>query len=580
LRQDCRRVALVLGAFAVAICAPIRAADGDAAFRSLEARYFAVVFAEAPSFATAVGVHDYDERLDDLSAAAVAARIAREERTLDEVGAIAVQTLSPEAALDRQVLENHLRDDLLFDRTLETWRHKPDDYVQTVSGALYALIARDFAPAAVRLRAAIARENAVPAVVRAAETNLTTVDGATAAIAVADARGTAVFLRTAVPAAFRTAGTASERAALSRSTALAAGAVDQLASLVERRFAAHPRGTYAIGAAAFAARLKYEEAIDMPLPEYERIGERALARTRAAMAATARRIDPRLSVPQVLARAARQHPSAGGLLSAADADLTRLRAFVAARHIIELPAGANLRVDPTPEFLRATTVASMDAPGPLEKKATRAYYHVTPVDPHDAPADREAYLETFNDFERPIVSAHEVYPGHFTAYAVQRGLPLSLTAKLLGASSFVEGWAHYGEQLVVDEGWGEGDPRVRLMQLKEAVLRNARFVVGVRMHVHGMTVAQAEHFFAEQAYLDRVDARIESRRGTQDPTYGYYTLGKLEILKLREDYRRKLGAGFTLAGFHAALLAHGNPPLPLLRPLLLGDADDGRALPD
>jgi uncharacterized protein (DUF885 family) len=273
------------------------------------------------------------------------------------------------------------------------------------------------------------------------------------------------------------------------------------------------------------------------------------------------------------------HPTSAQLLPAAQADLVKLRAFVVARHIIDLPADAQIRVTETPPFLRATTEASMDAPGPLETVARQAYYNVTPVNPHDPPKVQEQYLESFNDYERPIISAHEVYPGHYTNFMIDKHVPLTLTEKLLTATSFVEGWAHYDEQMVVEQGWGNGDPRVKLMQLREAIWRNARYVAGVKLHTQGWTVAQATRFFQTQAFLDPASARAEARRGTQDATYGYYTLGKLEILKLREDYKKKLGPQFSLARFHHDLLQYGDPAIPLLRPLLLGADDDGKLLP-
>ena len=317
---------------------------------------------------------------------------------------------------------------------------------------------------------------------------------------------------------------------------------------------AHPAGTYAIGAANYSARLKYEEGIDMPLDRYLAIGEKALAQTHAEMVATAKRIDPNATTEQVLARLYKVHPTSAGLIPAAQADLVKLRAFIVAHHIIDLPPDADIKATVTPEFLRATTQASMDSPGPLERVATKAFYNVTPVNPHDPPKVQEQYLESFNDFERPIVSAHEVYPGHFVNFAIDRHLPLTLSEKLLSATSFVEGWAHYGEQMMVDEGWGNGDPRVKIMQLREAIWRNARYVAGVKMHTQGMTVAQATAFFRSH-FLDPANARAEARRGTQDATYGYYTLGKLEILKLRDDYKKKLGSAYTLARFHHDLLA-------------------------
>jgi uncharacterized protein (DUF885 family) len=554
------------------------AAAGDAAYAALAKAYFAESFRAAPVAATQVGIHDYDTQLGSSSAAAYAAELARDHRYLDRLAGIDRGGLSPRGALDRQMLENSLRDDLLLNETMELWKHQPDGYVQTASNAVFLLISRAFAPPAVRLHDAIAREEQVPQLYAEARENLTAVDRDTAAIAVEDAAGSVDLFAKTIPQAFAGVGDAATRARFRQSTVTAVGATREFAAYLKARFVAHPSGTFAIGAANYSARLRYEEGIEMPLDQYLAVGERALAQTHAAMVATAKRIDPQASTETVLERLYRVHPSSLHLLAAAQADLVKLRAFVVAHHIIDLPPDADITVTPTPEFLRATTEASMDAPGPLERVATRAYYNVTPVDPHDPAKIQEQYLEAFNDYERPIISAHEVYPGHFVNFTIDRHLPLTLSEKLLSATSFVEGWAHYDEQMVVDEGWGNGDPRVRLMQLREAIWRNARYVVGVKMHTQGMTVSQAEQFFRTQAFLDPASARAEAKRGTQDATYGYYTFGKLAILKLRADYKRKLGKAFTLARFHHDLLQYGDPALPLLRPLLLGSADDGKIL--
>jgi uncharacterized protein (DUF885 family) len=556
----------------------VRASGDDSLYSKIAARYFADSFAANPPFATQTGVHTYDSRLGSYSAADFAAQIARDKRYLAKLDALDATTLSADAALDRAMLVNSLRDDLLINDGMKAWQHKPDTYVQIASGAVFALISRNFAAPVVRMRSVIARENSIPAMFAQARANLTGSDKDTAELALDDALGTVSFFEKDVVTAFAGVGNVTERAAFASSTRRAAAATRAFAAWLKTGFVAHPSGTYAIGAANYSARLKYEEAIDMPLAQYLQIGVAALADTRARMIATAKQIDPKASVDAVVTRTLKVHPTASGLIPAAQADLVKLRAFLIAKNIIVLPADANIKVTLTPAFERATTVASMDAPGPLETVATQAYYNVTPVDPRDSPKAQEGYLETFNNFERPIVSAHEVYPGHYTNYIIDKHLPLSLTKKMLGATSFIEGWAHYDEQMVVDEGWGNGDPRVRLMQLKEAILRNARYVVGVKLHTQGMTLAQAEKYFETQAFLDPADARIESRRGTQDATYGYYTLGKLEIFKLRSDYKKKMGPQYTLAKFHAALLSHGNPPIPLLRPLLLGDADDGKIL--
>jgi len=576
-----RSIASLLIASAVVCMAlgPLRAApDDDSRYTKIADRYFAASFAANPPNATFTGVHTYDSQLGSYSAADYARQIALDKRYLKELNALDATSLSPDVGLDRAMLVNSLHDDLLFNESMRVWQHKPDNYVNVASGAVFSLISRTFAPPAIRMRSVIARENLIPAMFAQARANLTTCDKETAELAVDDALGTVALFEKTVPQAFAGQGDTATRAALRRSTRTAAEATKAFAMFVKTKFAAHPVGSYAIGSANYSARLKYEESIDMPLDRYLAVGVAALAKTHAQMVATAKLIDPKSSVESVVANVAKVHPTAAALIPAAQADLVKLRAFLIAQHIIDLPTDANIKVTLTPEFMRQTTVASMDAPGPLETVATQAYYNVTPVDPRDTKANQELYLQTFNDFERPIVSAHEVYPGHYTNYIIDKHLPFSLTKKMLSATSFVEGWAHYDEQMLVDEGWGNGDPRVRFMQLKEAILRNARYVVGIKLHTQGMTLAQAEQFFTTQAFLDPADARIESRRGTQDATYGYYTLGKLEIFKLRDDYQKKLGAEYTLAKFHAALLSHGNPPIPLLRPILLGDADDGKIL--
>ncbi|MEA2666415.1 MAG: hypothetical protein QOI11_3359 [Candidatus Eremiobacteraeota bacterium] len=572
--------AALLGASPAPPAGPSAAGDADAGYAALAKAYFDETFRANPVYATYTGVHAYDEQLGSYAAADWAAQLARDHRYLERLAAIDPATLSPRARLDEAMLANALHDDLLLNDAMASWRHKPDTYVQIAGGGVFVLISRAFAPASVRLRAAIAREEQIPRLFAQARANLSGVDRDTAQIAADDAAGTVALLETTVPRAFAKVGDRATQARFKRATARAVAAANGFTRYLKQRWVAHPSGSFAIGAANYAARLKYDEGHDMPLDRYLAVGEKALAQTRRELVETAKRIDARASTRQVLERTYKQHPSAAGLIPAAQADLVKLRAFVSTHHLIDLPPDANITVTPTPPFERATTQASMDAPGPLERVATKAYYNVTPVDPHDPPKQREQYLESFNDFERPIVSAHEVYPGHFTNFALDRHLPLSLSEKLLTSSSFVEGWAHYGEQLIVEEGWGGSDPRVKLMQLREAIWRNARYVAGVKLHTQGMTVAQATRFFETEAFLDPANARSEARRGTQDATYGYYTLGKLALLKLRADYRKKMGSAFTLARFHHDLLQYGDPAIPLLRPLLLGSDDDGKMLPD
>ncbi|MBV8726460.1 MAG: DUF885 domain-containing protein [Candidatus Eremiobacteraeota bacterium] len=549
--------------------------SADQQYEAIARAYFADNFRTQPINATFVGVHTYDAQLGDFSAAAVARQLATDHAYLAKLSALDTSQLSPEVALDARLFSDNLKDDLLLTGQLAQWRHNPDNYVGLASGAIFGLLSRDYAPLETRMRYAISRELQIPRMLRQARAVTTTVDAATKSVSAEDAAGSIAFFKQTVPVGFAAVKDRALQAQLRAANSKAAAAMAAFAAWVRTL---KPSGTYAIGPDVYRKRLQYEMAVDMPLDQYLAIGQHALDQTKERFVATAKQIDAKRTPQQVFAGLYRVHPTASSLRQTAQNDLKRLRAFVIAHHIITLPPNANIKVIDTPPFQRATTEAAEDSPGPLETVATQAYYYVTPVDPSWSAKQKEEFLGLFNDFTRPIVSAHEVYPGHFTNFTIDRHLNLSLTRRLLTSPATVEGWAHYDEQMMVDQGWGNRDPRVRLAQLGEALLREARYVVGVKEHTQGMSVDAATKFFMQNAFEPRQVAHGEALRGTQDPMYGYYTLGKLEILKLREDYRKMLGSAFTLQKFHDAFLAHGDPPVPLLRPLILGRSDDGKIL--
>ena len=565
----------VLLASSVLAAASPAPSNGDAAYVALAQSYYTENFALSPIYATELGVHDYDSQIGDFSAQGIAKGLDLDRTYLAKLDAIDPATLSPSVALDRTLLEYSLHDDLLLNDTLAQWRHNPDDYAQAASGAVFTVMSKDYAPLAQRMQYAIDRERLIPPMLQQAKANITTVNAVTQRIAAADAAGSVDFFKSSVPLAFTSVKDAQLQSEFKTANAAVMSAMSAYAAWIKTL---KPSGTFAIGADAYKQRLLYEDALDMPLDQYLAVGEKALDQTREQFVATARKIDSKATPTQVYLSITRIHPKPNALLATAQRDLTRLRAFIEAKRIITLPSDANIKVIETPAFERTTTSAAEDSPGPLETVATQSFYYVTPADPTLSHAEQEQFLAQFNDFEFPIISAHEVYPGHFTNFAIDRRLNLSLTRKLSQSSEFAEGWAHYSEQMMVDEGWGNGDPRVRLAQLDEALLRECRYVVGVKMHTQGMSIEQAEHLFTDRCFQTRQVAIEESLRGTQDPMYGYYTLGKLMILKLRSDYQRKLGSAYTLEKFHDELLSRGDPPLPLLRPFILGSDDDGKPL--
>jgi len=551
---------------------------GDERLDALSLQYFADAWRLDPIRATSVGVHDYDDKLNDVSPAGFARRIAFLRKTLASLRGIDSASYGAEASYDARIFESSLESSLLNLQERQTWRHDPSLYTGQVSSAVYSLLSRDFAPLRQRLRSLVARERAIPAMLDQAKEQITTVDAVTAELARRNMKGTSDFFRVVVPAAVAPARDAALQTQFKAANDAVLASLQAYSKAMEAGPMAHPSGTYAVGPKLFEQMLDTQELSPITLAQYERVGADALAKTRADFIETARKIDPAKGPESVAASLGAQHPPADDLLKKATADLVALRRFVIAHKIITLPPDNDVQVVPTPEFARQTTFASMNAPGPLEKIATEAYYNVTPIEPDWTPEVKEQHLAFFNDYAFPIVSLHEVMPGHYVNFAIDKHLKLSTIRKLLRSVSFAEGWAHYDEQMMVDEGWGNGDPKVRLAQLQLALQRECRFLVGLREHTQGMSIDEGTKFFRDNAFLGEAPSRREALRGTQDPLYGYYTLGKLEILKLRADYNKKLGARFTLQGFHDELLAHGDPPLAIVRKILLGADDDGRLL--
>jgi uncharacterized protein (DUF885 family) len=547
---------------------------------ALEVAYVQQFLSDQPTRATQAGIHAFDDRLPDLTAEGIARRIAAAHRALDELDLLqrSGEKLGDEDAADVAIMRAALERQLLDDEQDQNWKHDSSIYTSTASYGVYGLFSREFAPLAERARSTIARERAIPALLAAGAANITTVDATSAELAKADIAGTIAFFQGVVPAAFAGLDDAALKRELADANAAALAALRAYQHALETGPLAHPSGTYAIGAATFERRLALQEGRSIPLATYESVGRTALEQTKAAFVATAAKIDPAKTPAQVYAELGAHHPAGDKLIETAQNDLAALRAFVQRKHLVTLPPEFDVRVRETPSFNRQTSFASMNTPGAFERVATQAYYYVTPPDPAWTPAQQEQHLAFYNDYFLPIVSAHEVMPGHYVNFVLHKYQKLSLVRALSGNPSYSEGWAHYDEQMMVDEGWGDGDPRVRLAQLQGALQREARYLVGLREHTQGMTVDEATRFFQDNAFMSEVAARREALRGTQDPLYGYYTLGKLEILKLRDDYRKKLGGAYTLQKFHDAFLAHGNPPIAVVRKLLLGAGDDGKLL--
>ena len=483
------------------------------------------------------------------------------------------EKLSDEDRIDRELLLSSIQAQLLDLVDIRSWQHQPSFYNDRIAWSIFGLMKRDFAPLEERMRDTIARERKIPQILEAAETNLDHPPKLWVEIALEDAGGTLSFLTTDVPGAFASVSDASLQDQLKETTKHAAAAYRKYLGWLKTDLMARADGDYRLGEATYAKKLLYEESVEVPIDRLIEIGEAELHRQQARILATAHKIDPSLGPAEVLAKLTREHPAADKLIAETQALLTSLRDFCESHHIVGLPSEQLPIVAETPPFARSLVFAQMDTPGPFETKATEAYFFETPPE-KDWPAERiEEHLEGFWTGDIANTAIHEAYPGHYIQYL---WLPKSPTRirKLVAANSFIEGWAHYTEEMLLEEGYGNDDPKLWISQEQWALVRACRYLVGLRLHTRGMTFDEAVAFFEQNAYMNHTNAVREAQRGTADPTYLVYTLGKLEILKLREDYKKKLGADYTLEGFHNALLSLGYPPLSVARELLLGEAGE------
>ncbi len=544
----------------------------DARFDRLVDDYYAEFPKAHPVSATEMGLHDRDGEVDDLSQAGFAKESARLEAWAQRFAKLEHAALSSARSADLIAVRTSIESSLLEAREIQGWRHRPDYYPGFASRSLYVIIKRSFAPPEVRMRAAIAREQKLPALLKEGQKNLGEVSTVAVEIALDEIEGIIGFFQKDVPLAFSAVQDRALKSQLDAATKGVVLALTEYGQFVRRDLKPKAVAGFALGEAKFRAKLKADELIDAPLDQLLVRGETELARLQVEFKRTAAKIDPKKSFADVQLAMQKDHDTPAHLIAGTQARLAGLRKFLADRGIVTLPSEVMPRVEETPPFMRATTFASMDTPGPYETRATEAYFNVTLPEKGWPAAQTEDFMR--GAFNRPlidVVSIHEAFPGHYVQFLFLPGVQ-GKVRKYEGASSNAEGWAHYCEQMMLDEGYGAGDPTLRLAQLQDALLRAARYVVGIRMHTRGMSFDDAVAFFQKEGFQSKEVALMETRRGTEDPTYLYYTLGKLEILKLRDDYKRKLGGAYTLRKFHDAFLAEGALPLPLVRKALLGDS--------
>jgi uncharacterized protein (DUF885 family) len=530
--------------------------------------YLAWLHETHPTMATFDGVHAHDDHLDDLSRGAIDESVRRLNDFGRRLAAINPGSLTADETLDRPWLELSIRARAHELESIRTWERNPHHYADLIAASLASQALFDHAPPTDRARRVVSRLKQVPRLLQAARANVREPAGIFVKTALETLNGTIRFIDVDLPRAFRNVDDLHVLSDLADATSEASDALRRYVQHLQEDVLPQARGSFRLGRERFEEKLKLEEGIAIPADRLLAIAERELEATAEEFRRTAARInggDP-LAAWQAVKD---DHPAPGELVAEVSGQLAELRAFLEARDLVTIPAGDRLAVGATPDFCR-WTFASLWAPGPFETRASLAHYYITDVD-RAWPEDRQK--EHMRDFSRALlwaISTHEAWPGHFLHFLHLRTLASPARKSLMFAStSMLEGWAHYAEQLMVEEGFGRDTPSIRLGQLAEALVRLCRLVVGIRLHTGDLSVEQGVRMFRERAFLEDAAARREAERGTFDPGYVAYALGKLMILKLRGDMKAS-SRGFTLKSFHDRLLGGGVLPPGFHRQAMLG----------
>jgi hypothetical protein len=538
------------------------AVDG---FDSLVSGFIEARFKRDPYFAVQAGRHEFDGQMPEWSRAALEADVAELREFRGAIARFSSEALDENSRFERDYLLWVIDRELFWLASAEAPFRNPAWYLERLDPSMY--LTREYAPLEQRLRGFLGYARAIPALAASIRANLRTplpkpfIERGTSGFG-----GYATFFREEMPPIIAEANDPTLKRELSEATAAASRAMDDLTAWLESQRA---RGTddFALGAASFSEMLRETERLDIPLAQLEKIGRADLERNLAALREACAAFAPRATLAACVERMRANKP-AGGSVEGARVQLEELRQFVRERKIVTIPSEEQALVAESPPYNRGN-FAYITTPGPYESPAVKATYYVAPPDPKWSAAQRQAYLP--GQAYLLFVSVHEVWPGHYLQgqFANQSR---SKAGALWWNYSFGEGWAHYAEEMMYDAGLGAGDPEARVGMLSNALLRNVRFLSAICLHTGCLTLEESEKLFREQAFADAGNARQQAVRGTYDPGYLAYTLGKLMIRKLRADWLAA-NPGASLQQFHDRFLSYGVPPVPLVRRAMLGTKD-------
>jgi len=531
---------------------------------ALEQRIVDHLFELQPSYAVGLGLHRYDGLVPDLSRAATESWSVRADALLAELSRLDETTLPDARRIDRFLLRLLLESPLFDLRESEDLDRNPMAYVGAVGLTPY--LVREYAPVEERVRAVVRILNAVPQILADGRRRLRTpLPRPFVELALAIGSGLSPHFQEAEPFAARASMTREFAAA----RASAEASVGEFLSWLRNDCLPRSTPDFALGPHRYQRLLFVREGIEAPIEEMRKAGAADLARNQARLDEIAR--EERTTVAELLQRLNKDHPIAAEVLPTARAFVEETRNFVAERGLVTIPDPAVCRVEETPVWGRALSTASMNPPGPFDTGPTDGIYYVTPVDPAWSPVQQEEWLRSFNRSLLRNITVHEVFPGHYLQFLHFHRNAGSLARKVYLSPSFVEGWAHYAEQLAIEQGLRREDHSAEVAQIHDALLRDCRLLASVGLHTQGMELAQATQLFEREAHFEHLPAEREAIRGTFNPEYFCYTLGKLAILNSRNRFLKSRFSG-SLKQFHDTLLGFGCPPIGLLDTLLAAPA--------
>lgn len=591
LHRSARHVASLAVSLALAalpaMAAPARSpavarSTADTRFAALSARYLDELARAAPAYATALGDHRFDDRLNDLSAIARARNLSGMRALLAAVKRIDPRTLSRDNQVDAALLTNQLRYDLWSTETLQPWAWDTQSYNDAAGGALYALAARDFAPWPVRLRATTQRMAAYPAFF--AEMRRQLVPARVPAIyatTLARQNHGLVDIAEGMLSPHRGELSATDAAAFDRSVATLKGAVLEQQRWIDTVLVPQAQGDFRLGRALYDQKLKFALVGALTRPEIKARATAEVARVRAQMYALAQRIlnDPATASPtpgQVQATIARalaltyaERPARDGLMPQANATLAQATAFVRAKNLVSVP-DAPVRIITMPQFQQGVAVAYCDSPGPLDR-ALLTFYAISPIPVEWSDAQATSFLSEYNNYMIHDLSIHEAMPGHYLQIAHANANPSTLRA-VLSSGPFVEGWAVYAEAMMSDAGYLDGDPRFKLTVLKMRLRSVTNSLLDIGIHAEGMTREQAMALMTQTAFQQEREAAGKWVRAQLSSTQllSYYS-GYAEHIAMRDEAMRRQGARFDLKAYNDAVLSHGSPPARFVRALMFDE---------